>query len=223
MSYIMGEREFWGRPFIVTPDVLVPRWETELLVEAALSFRKDTPGASPRLADIGTGSGCVAVTLALEWPTADLWATDVSAEALAVARRNAERHGATARVGLGLGELLAGHMGPFDLIVSNPPYVPETDRGSLPPEVVDHEPPEALFAGPDGLDVIKRVLDAAPPALAHEGRLLVEIGFGQADAVKHLVSRTAGLAFVDILPDLQGIPRVLVATRPATTDDRVRR
>jgi release factor glutamine methyltransferase len=216
MSYVTGTREFWGRPFSVTREALIPRWETEQLVESALARRPVTPGTSARLADIGTGSGCVAVTLALEWPEADIWATDVSRGALALAHQNAERHEVTDRVAFGQGELLAGRPGPFDLIVSNPPYVPEADRASLAPEVVDYEPPEALFAGPDGLLVIAQVLDTAPAALAPGGYLLLEIGHGQADAVKRLVDSTDTLRFVDLEPDLQGIPRILVTTRSMT-------
>jgi release factor glutamine methyltransferase len=212
MAYITGEREFWGRAFAVTPDVLVPRPETEGLIEAALAWRTAERQA-PRVIDVGTGSGCLAVSLALEWPDAHVWATDVSAGALATARRNAERHGVAGRLTWARGGLFAGLAGAFDLVVSNPPYVPDRDRATLPPEVADHEPAAALFGGPEGLDVIARLLEAAPGVLGSGGRLLVEIGFGQAEAVRALVQGVDALTLVDIRPDLQGIPRVLVADR----------
>jgi release factor glutamine methyltransferase len=137
----------------------------------------------------------------------------VSSDALAVARRNAERHGVASRVELARADLLAGIDGPFDLVVANPPYVAERDRPTLQPEVLDHEPPLALFAGDDGLDVIRRLIPEAGARLAPGGRLLFEFGFGQADAVAELISSTPRLTMVGLRPDLQGIPRVAVARR----------
>jgi release factor glutamine methyltransferase len=207
VAYIRERQEFWGREFVVTPSVLIPRPETELLVEAALTW---AAGDTPWIADIGTGSGCLAVTLALERTAAVVTATDVSPEALAVARANATR--LNAQVDFRLGRLLADADGPFDLIVSNPPYVAERDRASLPPEVRDYEPSVALFAGDDGLDVIRELVPAAAGRLSTTGRLLVEIGHDQAAAVTAVIDR-AGLVLEQWRHDLQGIPRVAVIRR----------
>jgi release factor glutamine methyltransferase len=205
VAYIRARREFWGRDFIVTPAVLIPRPETELLVEESL----DRPGGgAARIADIGTGSGCLAVTLALEWPTAEVTATDVSVDALAVARANAAS--LKARVDFRAGPLLADADGPFDLIVSNPPYVAERDRASLPPEVREFEPSGALFAGEDGLQVIRELVPAAADRLSSAGRLLIEIGHDQAAAVAAVIERSPGLSLERWRPDLRGIPRVAV-------------
>jgi len=213
VAYITGEREFYGRPFHVTSDVLIPRPETELIVDVALQM--PTPPAV--VIDVGTGSGCLAVTLALEIPSARVIATDISAAALAVARANAIRLGAAVEF---QENDLGGHFTKnvkrpprsfYDLIVANPPYIDPADRSSLPPDVVDYEPAVALFAGEHGLALIRALIESAPAALADEGTLLIEIGMGQAEAVRAMVERTAGLAFVEIRPDLRGIPRVLVA------------
>jgi release factor glutamine methyltransferase len=205
VALIRERQEFWGRDFTVTGAVLIPRPETELVVEAALDWMA---GRAVRIADIGTGSGCLAVTLALERPSSSVTATDVSADALAVARTNAAR--LNARVDFRIGPLLADAVGPFDLIVSNPPYVAERDRASLPPEVRDFEPAVALFAGEDGLDVIRRLVPAAAAHLSPRGRLLMEIGHDQAAEVAALIKRTPGLSLVRWRRDLQGIPRVAV-------------
>jgi release factor glutamine methyltransferase len=217
VAYIIGEREFYGRPFHVTPAVLIPRPETELLVEEAIAalgeLVADGRFASPIVVDVGTGSGCIAVTLALEQPSARVIATEVSMDALAVARDNADRLGAAGRVEFRAGSLLASLSATPDVIVSNPPYVGEADRWSLPPEVRDFEPDLALSAGLDGLDVIRPLVAAAGRALAPGGRLLIEIGAGQAAAVTRLVAETPGLALSRIRLDLQGIPRIVVARR----------
>jgi release factor glutamine methyltransferase len=208
VAFIRERQEFWGRDFTVTPAVLIPRPETELIVEEAL----DRVGAGPvRIADIGTGSGCLAVTLALERPAASVTATDVSMEALAVARVNAAR--LNARVDFRLGSLLAGAAGPFDLIVSNPPYVAERDRASIPREVRDFEPSVALFAGEDGLDVIRELVPAVSDHLSPPGLLLIEIGRDQQGGVEAVLMRTPGLSLVQWRRDLQGIPRVAVIRR----------
>jgi release factor glutamine methyltransferase len=210
LAYIREVQEFWGREFIVRPGVLIPRPETELLVEEALAWARTQPAdADPvRVLDIGTGSGCLAVTLALELPRASVTATDISDTALSVARANADRLGAT--VGLRLGAYLASSAGPFDIIVANPPYVAALAYAALAPEVRDHEPATALVAGAEGLDVIREVVRRAPAALAPGGLLLIEIGYDQADAVRGMVADTEGIRLLRIRDDLQGIPRVAV-------------
>ena len=214
LAYITGEREFYGRAFRVTRDVLIPRPETELLVEQAVEWLRVFPraaGAAPaRVLDIGTGSGCIAVTLALEWPDARIVATDVSPPALDVARANAERLGVGNRLEFRRTSLAAG-VPASDLIVANPPYVPDADRASLSPEVRDYEPASALFAGSDGLDVIRALVPSAAAALRPAGTLMMEIGHGQADAVAALM-RDAGFSDVRSVPDLQSIPRVIMGT-----------
>lgn len=210
LAYIRGIQEFWGRDFGVGPGVLIPRPETELIIEEALAWARARrgDGHTVRVLDIGAGSGCLAITLALELPGADVTATDTSGAALSVARANAERLGAT--VGFQLGAYLASSAGPFDLIVSNPPYVAAPAYAGLAPEVRDHEPVAALVAGAAGLDVIREVVRKAAPVLAPGGLLLIEIGYDQADAVTGIVSDTAGLRLLGIREDLQGIPRVAV-------------
>jgi release factor glutamine methyltransferase len=215
IAYIVGERQFYGRPFFVSPAVLIPRPETEFVVEEALAALADgvSNNGSPALADVGTGSGCLAITLALEQPRASIVATDISEPALAIARRNARRLGVGERVTFLHGAFLAQAAGPFDLIVANPPYVSEGDRGSLPIEIERFEPAEALFAGDDGLGAIRKLLPLASATLAAGGWLIMEIGQGQLTAVRDLIDRTLGLTFDHDRLDLQGIPRVVAATR----------
>jgi release factor glutamine methyltransferase len=215
VAYIRGRQEFWGRDFHVGPGVLIPRPETEGLVEHALAWvaERSAHGEASglRIADIGTGSGCLAVTFALEVPGAHVTATDTSQAALATARGNAARLGAA--VAFVEGAFLASLAGPFDLIVSNPPYVAERDRPSLQPEVATYEPGSALFAGPDGLDVLRALIPIAAPALDPRGRLMVELGAGQAEAVSHVVAAVPGLALTAIRRDLQGIARIAIIDR----------
>jgi release factor glutamine methyltransferase len=217
VAYILGEREFYGRAFRVTPAVLIPRPESESIVDEALAWlRSARPVPNPVVVDVGTGSGCLAITIAREYPKARLTAIDVSPAALDVARENAGRHGVLDRVTFLCGDLLAGVTGPVDLIISNPPYVPDTDRGTLAPEVRDFEPAQALFAGPDGLEVVRRLLRAAAEALRPGGRLIMEFGWGQADAVTRLVAGTPDLTLLLMREDLQRIPRVAVIDRAAS-------
>ena len=210
IAYLTGEREFFGRPFRVTPAVLIPRPETELIVEAALE--RISTGGAPTIVDVGTGSGCLAITLALERPHARIIATDVSARALDVARANAEALGAVGRVDFRQVSLLDG-IDHADLVVSNPPYVAERDRASLPREVAAFEPQEALFGGADGLEIIRRFLPEVSRVLVPGGWLVMEIGAGQADAITQLMNGVSTLALLEIRRDLQQIPRSVVARR----------
>jgi release factor glutamine methyltransferase len=210
MAYILGRQEFWGRNFTVTPAVLIPRPETEIIVETALGLGLDR-WAPLCIADIGTGSGCLAVTLAAEFPNARVIATDTSGAALAVAQQNANALGVARRLTVTGADVLGGIPGPFDLIVSNPPYIPDSDQQALEPEVSAHEPAGALFGGADGLDVIRRIVRDAPRLLKPSGLLLVEFGLGQADQMAGLISATPGLTMVALKRDLQGIPRIAVA------------
>ena len=210
VAYLTGVREFYGRPFRVSPAVLIPRPETEGLIDSFLQREGREEGEGSEgftIVDVGSGSGCVAITLKLEYPWARVISTDVSAAALDVARANADRLGA--QVEFVEASLLPSGV-QADVVVSNPPYVPERDRASLAPDVRDFEPAGALFAGPDGLDVIRLLVPAARAALTPGGLLLMEIGQGQADAVAALVARS-GLTLETIAPDLQGIPRVVIA------------
>jgi release factor glutamine methyltransferase len=211
IQYITGEQEFYRLPFLVTPDVLIPRPETEHLVERVIElaplFRK------PRIADVGTGSGAIAIALAHEWPDAVITATDVSRSALDLARRNAERIGYADRIRFVEGDLLAPVQDErFDFVVSNPPYVPTADRDSLAVEVREHEPALALFAGEDGLDVYRRLIPAAFAVLEVGGFLALEIGYRQSETVAGLMSE-AGFERIEFVPDLQGISRVACGQR----------
>ena len=180
VAYILGEREFYGLPLTVTRDVLVPRPETEHLVDAVREWLDAHPHEKPRLCDVGTGSGAIAVALAVQAPAAEVVAVDVSEAALGVARTNAERHNVGPRVRFVLGDLLAPVAGeaPFEVIVANLPYVPSPERPHLMPEVRDHEPGLALFAGEDGLDLIRRLIAEVPERLAPGGLVALEIRGG---------------------------------------------
>jgi release factor glutamine methyltransferase len=211
-QYIAGRQEFYGLEFEVSPDVLIPRPETELLVEEALKLLGGSDG--PLLCDVGTGSGCIAVTLLHERKDARGFALDVSPAALAVAARNAARHGVGERLRVLVSDcfdaLRAGeHKGlRFDLVASNPPYIAEADIEGLQKEVRDHEPRAALTPGGDGLTVIRRLVAEAPEFLRPGGHLLLEIGYGQHEQVAALID-PAAWALLDIHRDLQGIPRTV--------------
>ena len=213
VAYITGVREFWNLEFAVTPAVLIPRPESEFIIEAALSRLRD---ATRRwaIADVGTGSGCLAITLAHERPAARVTATDISPAALAVASANARRLGVADRVTFVQTSLLDDAPGPFDLIVANPPYVPASHRQTLSPDVRDHEPDVALYgSGTDGLDQARALLAQAPSRLTQNGVLLMEFGFSQAEAVRDAVLQVQALEPIEILRDLQGHERTLVARR----------
>jgi release factor glutamine methyltransferase len=213
-AYIVGGREFWGLEFLVTPAVLIPRPETEFIVEEALRVLPGSETRLPpaRLADIGTGSGCVAVAIAHEYRNCRIVASDISHAALGVARRNAERHGVGDRVAFIAASFLDGIGGTYDVITANPPYVKEGDKPALSVEV-RHEPDVALFGGADGLAALTAVLDAAVEKLVPGGSLIMEFGYGQDDAVEALVAKQPALRLDRIREDLQGIPRTAVVQK----------
>jgi len=209
VQYITGQQEFYGLMLKVSPAVLIPRPETELLVEAVLE--RLPADRETKIADVGTGSGAIAIALAYRLPKARVTAVDLSQAALAVARDNAAVHGVTGRVRLLSSDLLAAVAGEvFDAVVSNPPYVPEADRDSLDRQVREFEPPLALFAGDSGLEVYKRLIPQAFAALKAGGLLAMEIGYGQREALAELLAEWDGVEFLD---DLRGIPRVALARR----------
>lgn len=207
-QYITGVQDFYGRSFRVTPDVLIPRPETELLVEAALKVMN----GNAVICDVGTGSGCIAVTLLCERKDARAVAVDISAAALAIARENGDAHGVSERIEWRISDCLAAleeNAEKFDAIVSNPPYVSADALAGLQREVRDHEPLVALSPGADGLSVIRRLVLDSPAFLKEKGHLLMEIGFDQGESVSELVNPSIW-TLKDILPDLQGIPRIVV-------------
>lgn len=216
LQHLTGRQAFWRHDFEVTPDVLIPRPETELLVEAALACVSGA--ARPTLVDVGTGSGCIAVSLAAERPDARVIGIDVSAAALAVARRNAGHLGVATRVDWRQGDLLAPAAevsGRIDLVASNPPYVDGAQRDTLAPEVRDHEPALALFPPGDAYSIYRRLAPQAFAALVPDGWLLLEVGAGMADEVARICT-AGGFAVDRIVSDLQSIPRTVVARKRAS-------
>jgi release factor glutamine methyltransferase len=204
-QYITGQQEFYGRVFRVTPEVLIPRPETEHVVEAALEFARE----ARTIVDVGCGSGAIAVTLSLETGRL-VWGTDISPAALAVAAENIRSLGA--RVELVACDLLAAFASSsLDLVVSNPPYIAETDAPQLPREVREYEPQRALLAGPDGLEIYRRLIAEAQRTLRGGGRLVVELGYGQLAPVRAMLEE--GWDEVRVWPDLAGRPRVLAARK----------
>ena len=213
-AYIRGRQEFWSRDFEVTPEVLIPRPETELIVEELLNLLPvDAPALPRRVADIGTGSGCIAVSVAAERPNVHVVATDISRAALGVARRNAAAVGVAPRIEFLECAYLSGTTGPFDFILSNPPYISEPEYQELAPEVREYEPEAALLAGEDGLRDIRQIVDVAAQRLKPGGTLFMEIGHTQGDALGRLLQRFPALTLSRISADLQRIPRVAVIER----------
>ncbi len=212
IQYITGETEFYGLPFRVTPDVLIPRPETEHLVEKVIALCAGLERI--RIVDVGTGSGAIAVALAHALPNAQVTATDISAAALAVARENAQRNGVAGRMSFTHGDLLTPVQGErFDVIAANPPYVPEEDRASLDVEVREYEPEQALFAGLGGMDLYRRLIPQAADAVVPGGYLVMEIGYGQQRSIEALLTADR-YEEIDFLADLQGIARVAIARSP---------
>jgi len=215
-QYITGHQEFWGMDLIVSQAVLIPRPETEHVIEAVLELTRPSaltrPSSSPlNIVDVGTGSGAIALALAKELPSAEIHATDISSAALEVARVNAARHELSSRIKFHQADLLAGlPPGAFDLVVSNPPYVGESEEDHVQLEVRKFEPRGAVFAGPTGLEIIERLIPQAQKALRPGGWLVFEISGTIADRIRDLL---AGWDEVAIKNDLQGIPRVAVAQK----------
>lgn len=214
LQYVLGEAWFRGRPFLVDARVLIPRPETEELVDLALGHAALRRREEPRVADVGTGSGCIAVSLAVERPGARVLALDVSDDALAVARVNAERAGVARRIAFRVADLLEGvPAGSLDAVVSNPPYVASEVIGTLAEEVRAHEPRLALDGGPDGLRAIRRLAEQAFTSLRPGGTLFLEMGDEQGPAVRHILGER-GFARVEIRRDLAGHERMAKAERP---------
>src|SRR5438552_1817502 len=224
-QYITGHQEFWGMDLIVTPSVLIPRPETEHLIESVLEIQ--TSGVRPqtsdqtypevrgpvskvRIVDVGTGSGCIALALAKELPHAEIHATDISLDALEIARANAARHQLDRRIHFRQADLLEGLKRDFDFVVSNPPYVGESEEDQVQLEVRKFEPRNAVFAGPTGLEVIERLIPQAQSALKPGGWLVMEISGTIAQGVKRLLGRWNN---IQVTNDLQGIPRVASARK----------
>ena len=214
VAYLVGSREFFSLPFSVTKDVLVPRPETEGLVVRSIDLCK--AAAAPRIIDVGTGSGAIAVTLATRLPKATIVATDISSAAIAVARANAEHHGVANRMTFVQCDLMSDPRaaGPWNVIVSNPPYVREDEFEALPRDVRLHEPRTALVSGPTGVEVVERLVAAALAALAPGGWLLVEIGPAVVAAAEAAIERQPGLLPEATLKDMAGLPRIVQARRP---------
>lgn len=210
IAYILGHREFFGHDFHVAPGVLIPRAESELLVEMALDFaRSEFPHQNPVIADIGTGSGAIAISLALLLPGARIYATDISSRALEIARVNCERHAVTDRVLLLQGAMLHPLPEAVDIIVANPPYVEDEELEKLSAEIRLFEPVEALLGGRDGLDKVRQLLAEAGGKLSPRGLLLVEIGAGQGEAAASWARKLYPRARVELARDLSGWERVL--------------
>jgi len=212
-AYITGEKEFWSLPIIVDKRVLIPRPDTEILVEESLSFARLFP-EQVTILDIGTGSGAISIALAMELRDARVVSTDISRSALSVARKNVLAHGLGGRIALRHGDLFAAIQPNvrFNLIVSNPPYLTAEEMNNISPEVRS-EPDRALRAGSDGLAVISRIIPGATDYLTPGGFLIVEIGIAHEDTVRRLIAQTDGLSFVRTRRDLSGYPRVIIAQR----------
>jgi release factor glutamine methyltransferase len=218
VQYITGQQEFYGLTLKVTPAVLIPRPETEHLVEAVLKLLPTNK--SVKIADIGTGSGAIAIALAAHLPQAAITALDISPEALTIATINAREHNVAGRIRFLQSDLLSAldhEAETFDAIVSNPPYVAESDHVTLHPQVRDYEPATALFAGETGLDIYHRLIPQAHNALKPTGLLALEIGHGQQDAIASLLQTWRNVSFIN---DLQQIPRVALAKKPPDPTNR---
>ncbi|MEQ9447437.1 MAG: peptide chain release factor N(5)-glutamine methyltransferase, partial [Rhodospirillaceae bacterium] len=210
VSRILGRREFWGLEFELAADTLDPRADTETLVSAVLGLMPQVESCTPRILDMGTGTGCILLASLHDWPEATGLGSDISEGAVAAASRNAARLGLTSRAAFEIANWADGLTGPFDIIVSNPPYISEPEQSTLSPEVLRFDPPVALFGGADGLDAYRNLLPSARRVIAPQGRLILEVGASQREAVAGLLS-PAGFAFVAEHRDLGGVARCVVA------------
>lgn len=222
IGHLTGKKEFFSLEFEVTPEVLIPRPETEVLVERVIHLVRHGEDELRSILDLGTGSGCIAISLAKNLPDVAMFACDVSPTAIEVARRNAAHHGVLNRIGIRLGDLFEPWEPDrrFDVIVSNPPYVAESEAASLPANVRDFEPHGALFAGTDGLDILRRLIVTAPQHLTAGGHLLTEMAYNQAAAVRSLLDETGWRDIVTYRDDL-GHERVAHARRRANEQTQV--
>jgi len=211
LQYILGQTYFFRYKFKVNPKVLIPRPETEILVNEVIALLEEKK--NPRIIDLGTGSGNIAVSLALNLSDAQFLATDISPSALKVAKDNARMNKVDSRIEFLCGDLFEPIKTKVDTIVSNPPYVSEEEFTKLPDQIRDFEPKQALLAGKDGLDFIRKIIDQAPEFLVSEGLLALEIGFGQDGKVKETICKNKGCELIDIRKDLSGIPRVVLARK----------
>lgn len=224
LQYITGHQEFYGIDFIVSPDVLIPRPETEFLVERVIALAETIEDEQPLIVDIGTGSGCIAVAVAMHAPRARLIAIDVSEAAIDLAKRNAERHSVQERIEFRAGDLLTplvGLKGSIDILASNPPYVIEGRTELIQREVRDWEPRIALFGGSDGLEFYRRLLLEGLDFVRPGGFMVVEIGYGQFDAITEMIAASSW-ELVDYRRDLQGIPRTITVRKTSENQLPVR-
>lgn len=212
IAYLTGKKEFWSLSFEVGREVLIPRPETECLIEELLRFYRP-PGEGLRILDIGTGSGAIGVVLARELPASRVGATDISAGALSVACRNALLHGVAGRMAFFHGDLFEAVSGTFDILCSNPPYIPDLEYGLLPAGIRDFEPREALIAGPDGMDFYRRIIREGAERLKAGGRIFLEIGDGQRDRVAELFQNGGGYEEISFRKDYGGMDRVVSAVK----------
>lgn len=213
VAYLVGVKEFWSLLFLVNREVLIPRPETEILVEETLQAARDAALPAPRILEIGVGSGAVTVALATELPEALLTATDIAAGALALARENARRHGVEERIDFLLGDLWAPVEGTFDLIVSNPPYISATEFTQLPPGVKDYEPRQALWAGAAGTECHRAIIAGAVRYLKKGGWLLMEMGEGQGEELTEILRQAAVYENIALRSDYGGVERVVKARK----------
>ncbi|MDX9745174.1 MAG: peptide chain release factor N(5)-glutamine methyltransferase [Syntrophales bacterium] len=213
VSYITGTKEFWSLPFLVTPAVLIPRPETEVLVEETLACMPSKAGKTWQVLEVGTGSGAVAVALASERPDIQITATDVAPEALAIARANAEANGVKDRITFLQGNMLEPVSGRFDLIVSNPPYISRHDYDSLPPGIREYEPMDALVPGPEGTEAHGILIQESPSFLYAGGWLLMEMDGGQVGTLRRLFNKRGRYENLSVRSDYGGMERVIRARR----------
>jgi release factor glutamine methyltransferase len=211
LQYILGEMYFYGRRFIVTPDVMVPTPETEVLCDLAVNYINNEGIETPSILDVGVGSGVISVTIACEIPKAEIMAVDISEKTLEIASNNAGLHGVRDRIKFVQSDLFSqiGNDALFDLILSNPPYISEEEYKTLPPEVLA-DPKISLVSGEQGLDIIKKLIECAPKYLKSKGRLMFEIGYNQADKVVEISEKDLRYRSISIMKDLNDIDRVVI-------------